>query len=323
MRILVALDDSECSQMALDHILNRECPDKSAFKLVHICEPFNPIQDPFTPTTQWSAMVDQENSRRRARAESMLQAAVTRVLRKDRNLEVTTHLADGDVPDECIINIAGEWAADLVVLGSHGRRGLNRLLLGSVAYSVLSQAPCSIEIVKPAKRKSISQTYNVLVCLDDSKYSDAAYRSVISRPWTEETAFKIVTVINSGMSYCADDANPAVTLRLLEEAEQEAARAKIQLRAKAAQMQEDLARNVEVDVLNGDPRQCILQVVEEWPADLVVLGSHGRTGFSRLFLGSVSQAISIQASCSVEVIKMPVSNASRSEKVALTSRTSP
>jgi nucleotide-binding universal stress UspA family protein len=51
-------------------------------------------------------------------------------------------------PKEAIVDTAEQWPADLIVMGSHGRHGVGRFLLGSVSLSVLSQAPCSVAIVK-------------------------------------------------------------------------------------------------------------------------------------------------------------------------------
>jgi nucleotide-binding universal stress UspA family protein len=62
-------------------------------------------------------------------------------------LTVETEVSDGD-PRSIIVDQAETWTADLVVVGSHGYTGLKRLLLGSVAQSVVSHAPCSVEVVR-------------------------------------------------------------------------------------------------------------------------------------------------------------------------------
>jgi nucleotide-binding universal stress UspA family protein len=57
-------------------------------------------------------------------------------------------------PKELILSEAAEWGADLIVVGSHGRRGVNRLLLGSVSEAVALHANCSVEIIRrPSKRE--------------------------------------------------------------------------------------------------------------------------------------------------------------------------
>ena len=56
-------------------------------------------------------------------------------------------------------------------------------------------------------------------------------------------------------------------------------------------------------VLSGNPKRCIIEYAKEWDADLIVIGSHGRRGLTRLALGSVSEAVAMNAECSVEVIR--------------------
>jgi nucleotide-binding universal stress UspA family protein len=62
----------------------------------------------------------------------------------------TTAVKEGDPRTE-IINMASEWHADLIMVGSHGRTGLDRLLMGSVSEAVARHAPCSVQIVRTAK----------------------------------------------------------------------------------------------------------------------------------------------------------------------------
>ena len=60
---------------------------------------------------------------------------------------------------------------------------------------------------------------------------------------------------------------------------------------------------VETLMPTGDPRELILDTAKEWPADLIVLGSHGLGGFDRFLMGSVSESVAVHAHCSVEVVR--------------------
>jgi nucleotide-binding universal stress UspA family protein len=73
-----------------------------------------------------------------ARAGQQLQAA---------GFQTSTIVREGD-PRHAILDVAAEWDPDLIVLGSHGRKGLDRFLLGSVSESVVRHAPCSVEVVR-------------------------------------------------------------------------------------------------------------------------------------------------------------------------------
>ena len=63
--------------------------------------------------------------------------------------------------------------------------------------------------------------------------------------------------------------------------------------------------SVTTSVATGDARSMILQEAVRWQADLIVLGSHGRKGLGRFFLGSVSEAVARHAHCSVQIVRIP------------------
>jgi nucleotide-binding universal stress UspA family protein len=78
---------------------------------------------------------------------------------------------------------------------------------------------------------------------------------------------------------------------------------RLQLCAQGMQ-QRFAAEAVEHESLEGMPTEVILQTAQQWPADLLVIGSHGRSGITRFLLGSVSQAVAVNAPCPVEVVKL-------------------
>jgi nucleotide-binding universal stress UspA family protein len=63
--------------------------------------------------------------------------------------------------------------------------------------------------------------------------------------------------------------------------------------------------NVTPELVEGDPKSQIIDIAHEWRADMIVLGSHGRTGINRFLMGSVSQGVVRHAHCSVEIIRAP------------------
>jgi nucleotide-binding universal stress UspA family protein len=88
-----------------------------------------------------------EESRRQITSQAArLTAEIAETVRAS-GLTVETVVRDGDARS-VIIDEATEWDADLIVVGSHGYTGIKRLLLGSVAQSVVSHAPCSVEVVR-------------------------------------------------------------------------------------------------------------------------------------------------------------------------------
>jgi nucleotide-binding universal stress UspA family protein len=130
----------------------------------------------------------------------------------------------------------------------------------------------------------------VLLATDGSKTSAQAARALAGRPWPEGSEFRVISVeepwtIKSSKVRDQKEAEEAVTSA-------EHVLAAAGLKATGA-------------VLSGNTKQAILKEAQEWAADLIVVGSHGRRGFRRVLLGSVSEAVAMNAPCSVVVVRAP------------------
>ncbi len=146
-RILLAVDGSACSEAAVQTLVARVRPDHAEVRVLHAVEWLKHMPDSFRFGVGPNAGRDIEEWRLRAMHEA--EALVERVSARLRaaGFETSTATPDADAR-YAIVEAASQWPADLVVLGSHGRRGLDRFLLGSVAESVMRHAPCSVEIVR-------------------------------------------------------------------------------------------------------------------------------------------------------------------------------
>ena len=142
MKVLLAIDGSSYSADAVGEVAARIWSPETVVRVLSAVEPVTP------PTTEiWCDADVLERTRREMteRAERLV-AGVAEGLRA-AGLTVETAVRDGD-PRAVIVDEAREWSADLIIVGSHGYTGLARLLLGSVAHSVVSHAPCSVEVVR-------------------------------------------------------------------------------------------------------------------------------------------------------------------------------
>jgi nucleotide-binding universal stress UspA family protein len=147
MRVLLAVDGSPCSDAAVTEVLTRFSPSETEVRVVHAVEWMKEMPFCFQYGRGPSAASDAVDSRNAsfARAEALVDRIATKIEAKGFSATVATPDAD---PRHGIIEEAMRWNADLIVIGSHGRHGLDRLLLGSVAEGVLRHAPCSVEIVR-------------------------------------------------------------------------------------------------------------------------------------------------------------------------------
>jgi nucleotide-binding universal stress UspA family protein len=146
MKILLAVDGSPCSDAATEEVAHKLLPAGSEIKILSVVEPVvEPMTQPWTvPDNYYQQMEDFAQSRAQQsiiKAEERLKSAET------KGLQVTTEIVNG-FPKEAIIDEADRWAADLIVVGSHGYRGITRFLIGSVSQAIASHANCSVEIVR-------------------------------------------------------------------------------------------------------------------------------------------------------------------------------
>ncbi len=147
MRVLLAVDGSACSEMAVQTVMDRFRPGDTDVKVIHAVEWMREMPLCFQYGSGPTAGHDVVESRNKSfeRARELVEGAAAQLELKGFHPSVSTPDAD---PRHAIVEAAREWPADLIVIGSHGRRGLDRLFLGSVAESVARHAPCSVDIVR-------------------------------------------------------------------------------------------------------------------------------------------------------------------------------
>lgn len=149
MKIILAVDNSEYSAEAIKEVAKRPWPTKTVVRVLSVVEPITP------PATElWYdaggsfERVEQEITKR-----ATVLTAKTAAKLEGKGFKIEKVVRNGDARSE-IVDEAGDWSADLIVLGSHGYTGFKRLLLGSVASSVVSHAPCSVEVVRRKQKKT-------------------------------------------------------------------------------------------------------------------------------------------------------------------------
>jgi nucleotide-binding universal stress UspA family protein len=199
-----------------------------------------------------------------------------------RPIDVVYLVRDGVASDE-ILDTAREVRADLIALGTHGRTGLRRLLAGSVAEDVLRRAPCPVLVLRSGDEAPpvAREVRTVLHATDGSEESRGALR--VARELARDHGARLV-LLHVGLPV---DATPGV-IPYPDEFKEESA----MLDGLRAQLEgPDLKGTVEVEVRRGDVPKEILRAAADASCDLIVVGTHGRTGLRRLLMGSVAEAV--------------------------------
>jgi len=144
MRILLALDDSKCSEAATNALIAQVRTKNTEVRLPHVVEPF-PVSLARRMGSRESPDFVAARSERRARAKELLARAAEKL--RSAGFKVTALVKEGEARS-VILDHAETWHADLIVVGSHGRKALDRFLIGSVSEAVARHARCSVEIVR-------------------------------------------------------------------------------------------------------------------------------------------------------------------------------
>jgi len=147
MKILLATDGSECSAKAVDFVANQPWPARSEVRILSVA-PLVPADVP-SLASQFSAPLPNlvDELRKRARMQAGEAVASARKTLTPTGLDIYHATPMGD-PRVTILEEAKTCDADLIVLGSHGRHGLERFLMGSVAEAVAANATCSVAVVR-------------------------------------------------------------------------------------------------------------------------------------------------------------------------------
>jgi nucleotide-binding universal stress UspA family protein len=191
---------------------------------------------------------------------------------------------------EQLIEYGTEHDVDRIVMGTHGRTRLNRLVLGSVAEWTLRESPVPVLTVHEDSSPD-PDFEKILVPTDGSKHANAAVERAIQMASEIDSALHIVHVVN--ITAVSGEYGSGEILQALEESGQRAVDDAID-RAEHAGV-----RSIEATVLSGRPAKATVDYATDHDVSLVVMGTHGRSGLARYLLGSVTEKV-------VRVADMPV-----------------
>jgi nucleotide-binding universal stress UspA family protein len=138
----------------------------------------------------------------------------------------------------------------------------------------------------------------ILLAVDTSNHSEAAVRAVLSHCRPQDTELRVLHVLQP----IAFSAAPQMSPNYTPEMEQEGSEAKVLVDRVAGQLR-DAGFRAEVVLTKGDVRETIVDMAAEWPADEIVIGSHGKGGLRRLLLGNVAEFVARHAPCSVLIAR--------------------
>jgi nucleotide-binding universal stress UspA family protein len=210
------------------------------------------------------------------------------------NGSVESLICEGE-PPQVIVETADGSKADLIVLGTHGRRGLKRLLMGSVTSQVVLNAKCDVMIVKKACTKCSGSYHSILVPFDGSVSSEKALLKACSLAkidGAEVTVLYVIPRYEEMMDFFKTD---AVKKSLFLEGEKIVAAAK--------KLASDAGANIKAIVQEGHSSDKVIEIANAMKHDLIVMGTHGWRGVNKALMGSTAERVIALASCPVLIAK--------------------
>lgn len=293
MKILIAYDESECAVAALADLERAGLPKEAEAHVLSVYAEWMPAPTSFgmveTKFTPYLEQGEEEVLAMVRRARGVLKSSFP-------DWEIHEEALAGS-PAHLIVDRAEALKADLIVVGSHGRSGLGRLLLGSVSQKVLHAAHTTVRIAR-GREKQPKQPLRLIVGVDGSKGAAAAASAVAARYWPEGTEARIVNGFPVIPAIGSDYAAAALAQWVVEEK----ARVGEAIEA-AAEKLKGAGLKVSQVMRQEDARQSLISEAQSWGADCIFVGAQGMTAFERFLLGSVSSYAATHAPCSVEVIR--------------------
>jgi nucleotide-binding universal stress UspA family protein len=297
-RILCPIDFSEHSRRALDNAVAIAHRYRAAVTVLHVLSPsamaaFGPDAMVFDTSTLSSMSRDKILGDTKAFAETEGAPGIA----------LDTIVREGNVAVE-IVEQARDMNADLVVVGTHGRSGFERFVLGSVAEKVLRKASCPVLTVPTRVPDAVPAgpvLYRRILCpVDFSAPSLHALKFAASMAQQGGSQLTVLHAVAQEIEFMADieyDKGMTVVdfVRVREET--------LSRRLREAVATAHGGSSVESVMTHGKPWREILRVAAERDADLIVIGVHGRGATDLLFMGSTTQHVVREASCPVLTLR--------------------
>jgi nucleotide-binding universal stress UspA family protein len=286
-QILFPTDGSDGAAAAFDHVLDLAAHQDATVNILNVVD-----------TTQDSVLEIGEETADALEQEGKQIVEEAAAQAQQRGVDTVAEVVQG-TPYREIIDYAETHGVDLVVIPTHGRRGLERFLLGSTTERVVRRADVPVLTIRPDDDIAITHPYeNVLVPTDGSDCANQALAIGVDVADAEEAVLHLLSVV--AMPSLGADARPDIQMEMLEDSAHE-----------LLDEAEAFTTNAGVEVASKDAEygpsihKAILTYIEKQDIDLVVVGTHGRTGFDRYVLGSVTDYLIRTSPIPVLTVRTP------------------
>ncbi|MEM9292877.1 MAG: universal stress protein [Acidobacteriota bacterium] len=298
-KILFPTDFSETSQQAMAWAIFLAQQHEAELLVLHATvlhgeEPGNPVYH----------LADAEAAYRVAESAAGERMQEIFAAHEDHPLSIRILQRRGISADGIVLDFAREEEVDLIVMGTHGRRGLGRLILGSVTEAVVREAPCPVVTLRGGTEdtahegNALEDIQRIVVPLDFSAGSQQALAEAKELAAVYGAQLDLIHVVQP-LAY-PQSYFPGATSAYVADYAAIGQQAKASLQRIA---EEHGLEGASVHVTEGYPATAIVDYAKRHGADLIVLSTHGLTGVAHLFLGSVAEKVVRLAECPVWTVR--------------------
>lgn len=284
-RLLLATDSSEFSEGAIREAIRMAKRCGSKLTAISVIET-NP---------EFESTAPQVLEKMEKEVRGHLNSVQSRAKQEGVACEIAVH--EGEDSYKYIVDEAVAQKSTMIIMGRRGKKGFRRLVMGSTTSWTIGHAPCSVLVVP---RNAQVDFKSIVVATDGSPHSAAAASEAIGIAKRNSAKLTVIAVVPADIAMPTDIDFAAIQREKLADQE-------MQVAEKNARAVKDAAQKAGVDaqafVMSGKPADAIMEIAKDKAADLVVVGSHGRTGLDRLLMGSVAERVIVLSSCAVLAAK--------------------
>ena len=293
VKILCAIDGSRYSRWALQALQYLKQGAESSLTLLHVVS-----TDQLEVNKGMRVGAKKSIARALALAEAGGQALLTRSEKAmpPQRASVERQVVKGR-PATAIARVARRQGCDLIVIGCRGLAEFRSFLLGSVSRRVLTEAPCSVLVIK----RRMKALQHVLIGVDGSKDARAAIEFLLRLLPPKETNATVVSVIPP-LPLEADVA-PEELMTVVDDVQRPLEEHACKIAEQTAERLRQAGATATASAVHGHVGRELVESARLSQADLIVVGSRGLTGSARYLMGSVSETVVKYADCAVLVFR--------------------
>ena len=283
--IVVGYDESLSSKAALKEVSLRVKRGTGTIYLVHAV---------YFDQEEFAVLPSQMEKRLELGTHVCLEAKKNLQAEYGLNGNVESIICEGE-PPEVIVDVAQGKKADLIALGTYGRKGLKRLLMGSVTSQVVLNSPCDVLVVKKPCADCVGSYHSLLVPFDGSESSKKALSRACDLSKSDGSEISVLYVIPRYEEMMDFFKTETIKKSLYQEAEK--------IVDKAKKLAANQGVQIKAVVQEGHAGDKIVEIADTMKHDLIVVGTHGWRGMNKAIMGSTAERIIAYASCPILIAR--------------------